>query len=92
MQLKTEKAISKHIPSKLTRSHDKLPWINPAIKHKMKLRKHLYDKAKQTGNHTDWCNYKQAGNEVNSLLETAHRNYCTNLFNDSSKSKKKKRS
>ena len=80
-----EKAISKHIPSKLARSRDKLPWINPAIKHKMKLRKHLYDKAKRTGSHTDWCNNKQARNEVNSLPETAHRNYCTNLFNDSSK-------
>ena len=47
----------------------------------------LYDKAKRTGSHTDWCNYKQA--RINSLLETAHRNYCTNLFNDSSKSKKR---
>ena len=55
----------------------------------MKLRKRLYDKAKQTGNYTDWCGYKQVKNEVNSLLETAHRNYCSNLFNDTSKSKKK---
>ena len=55
----------------------------------MKLRKRLYDKAKRTGNYTDWCDYKQARNEVNSLLEIAHRNYCTNLFNDSSTSKKR---
>ena len=84
-----EKAISKHIPSKLARTCEKLPWISPAIKHKMKLRKRLYDKAKRTGSHTDWCEYKQAKNEINSLLETAHQNYCPNLFNDSSKSKKR---
>ena len=82
-------AISKHTPSKLAKSRDKLPWINPLIKQKMKLRKRLYDKAKRTGNYTDWCDYKQARNEVNILLETAHRNYCTNLFNDSSSSKKR---
>ena len=45
--------------------------------------------AKRTGNYTDWCDYKQARNEVNSLLETAYHNYCANLFNDSSTSKKR---
>jgi len=40
------------------------------MKHKMKLRKYLYDKATQTGSHLDCCNYKQARNEVNSQLET----------------------
>ena len=77
------------IPSKLTKSRDKLPRINSSIKQKMKQRKRLYDKAKRTGNYTDWCDYKQARNEVNSLLETAHYNYRTNLFNDSSTSKKR---
>ena len=33
-----QKAISKHIPSKPARSCDKLPWITPLIKQKMKLR------------------------------------------------------
>ena len=45
--------------------------------------------AKRTGNYTDWCEYKQARNEVNSLLETAHHNHCTDLFNDSSTSNKR---
>ena len=73
-------AISTRIPSKLAKSWDKLPWINPLIKQKMKLRKRLYDKAKRTGNYTDWCVYKQVRNEVNTLLETAHRNYCYQLI------------
>ena len=84
-----QKAIFKHILSKPARSRYKLPWINPLIKQKTKLRKRLYDKANRTGNYTDWCDYKQARNEVNILLETAHRNYCSNLFNDSSTSKKR---
>ena len=84
-----QKAMLKHIPSKLVKSRDKLPWINSSIKQKMKQRKRLYDKAKRSGSDTDWCDYKQARNEVNSLLETAHHNYCTNLFNDSSTSKKR---
>lgn len=84
-----QKAISKHIPSKPARSRDKLPWITPLIKQKMKLRKCLYDKAKRTNTYTHWCDYKKVRNEVNSLLETAHHNYCANLFNDSSSSKKR---
>jgi len=68
-----EKTISKHI-------YEKLPWISPAIKRKMKPRKLLYDKAKQTGSYTDWCEYKQGKNEINSLLETAHQNYCSMQF------------
>ena len=36
-----EKVMSKHIPSKLVRTREKLPWISPAIKCKMKLRKHF---------------------------------------------------
>ena len=31
-----QKAIFKHIPSKLAGSRNKLPWINPLIKQKMK--------------------------------------------------------
>ena len=82
-------AINKCIPTKYTKTCIKLPWINPVIKQKMKTRKHLYDKAKQTNTHTDWCAYKQARNEVNSLLENAHRNYCSKLFEDSGTCKKR---
>ena len=55
----------------------------------MKLRKCLYNKAKRTVSYTDWCDYKQVKNKVNSLLESAHQNYCSDLFNDTSKSKKR---
>ena len=48
-----QKAISRHIPSKLARRRDKLPWISPLIEQKMKLRKCLYDKAKWTNIYTD---------------------------------------
>ena len=82
-------ATNKCIPTKYTKTCIKLPWINSVIKQKMKTRKHLYDKAKQTNTHTDWSAYKQARNEVNSLLENAHRNYCSKLFEDSGTCKKR---
>ena len=82
-------ATTKHIPTKLSKSRNQLPWINPIIKQKMKKRKHLYDKAKLTNTYDDWNAYKQARNEVNLLLESAHHNYCTRLFEDSSTCKKR---
>ena len=73
-------AINKCIPTKYTKTCNKLPWVNPVIKQKMKKRKHLYDKAKQANTLTEWCAYKEARNEVNSLLENAHRNYCSKML------------
>ena len=54
----------------------------------MKSRKHLYDRVKQTDNYTYWCDYKHVRNQGNISLETTHHNYCSNLFNYSSASKK----
>jgi len=72
-----EKAISKHA------FHPNLQDLMTnylGLQHKMKLRKHLYDKAQHTSNYTDWCDYKQVKNEVNSLLESAHLNYCSIFY------------
>ena len=49
----------------------------------MKKRKKLYDKAKRTQLSEDWSAYRLTRNTVNVLLDTAHKNYCANLFIES---------
>jgi len=81
-----QKAISR---SKLARHHDKLPWITPLIKQKESVC--MIRPSEQTSTQTGVTKRKlekKVRNEVNSLLETAHCNYCTNMFSDSSSKKR----
>ena len=52
----------------------------------MKKHKKLYDKAQLP---EDWSAYWLTRNTVNVLLDTAHRNYCDNLFTESFQNNKK---
>ena len=55
----------------------------------MKKRKKLYDKAKRTQLPEDRSAYQLPRNTVNVLLDTAHKNYCANLFTESFQNNKK---
>ena len=48
----------------------------------------LYDKAKRTQLPEDWSAYQLTRNTVYVLLDTAHKNYCANLFTESFQNKK----
>ena len=58
-------------------------WLSQDIKSEMKKPKKLYDKAKRTQLPEDWRAYRLTRNTVNVLLNTAHKNYCANLFTES---------
>ena len=60
-----------------------LPWLSHDIKSKMKEQKKLYDKAKRTHLPEDWNVYQVMRNTANVLLDTTHKDYCTNLFKES---------
>ena len=49
----------------------------------------LYDKAKRTQLPEDWSAYWLTRNTVNVLLDTAHKNYCANLFKEFLQNNKK---
>ena len=74
--------VDKYVPSKHLSTRKHLPWINKSIKVQMKLRKSLYDKAKQTQAASDWAAYRKARNQVNKALSDAHQQYCTHLFDN----------
>ena len=54
-----------------------------------KAQKIIYDKAKRTQLPEDWSAYQLTRNTVNVLLDTAHKNYCANLFTESFQNNKK---
>jgi len=71
------------VPTKRIKNHQNLPWVNKNIRHKIKKRKRLYDRAKSTGNPSLWAQYKQIKNEITANLRTAHDAYCGHLFDSS---------
>ena len=75
----------KNIPQREIKSRKYLPWLNQDIKFKMKV----YDKAKKTQLPKDWNAYRLTRNTINVLLDTAHKNYCANLFMESFNNNKK---
>ena len=64
-------------------------WLSQDIKSEMKKSKKLYDKAKGTQLPEDWSAYQSTRNTVNVLLDTAHKNYCANLFTESCQNNEK---
>ena len=74
---------NRHVPSRMVKNRKEAPWLNREIKRKISKRRRLYNKAKATQNENDWKAYRKLRNEVNSLVDKAHNNYCKYLFDDS---------
>ena len=58
-------------------------WWSQDIKFEMKQCKKLYDNAERTQLPEDWSAYQLTRNTIKVLLDTAHKNYCANLFTES---------
>ena len=69
------KADLDHVPHKVNKSSNRLPWINRQMKKDMKVRKRLYNKAKRTALQSDWDAYRKLKNSINSKVRAAHNNY-----------------
>ena len=80
-----DKAVTSHVPHKVNKSHNPLPWINKPIKKDMKLCKRLYNKAKRTSLQNDWDTYRTLRNSINTKLKGAHNEYYSKLFDNSFK-------
>ena len=77
----------KNIPQREIKSRKYLPWLNQDIKSKMK--DYMTKLKKPSYVPEDWNAYRLTRNTVNVLLDTAHKNYCVNLFTESFNNNKK---
>ena len=68
--------ISRHIPTKVVKVGQQIPWMNHEIKVMMKKRRKLYDKARRTNNPDDWSAYKSVKNAIIKMLDSVHKSYC----------------
>ena len=66
------KWLDKHIPSKIIKSNNRLPWFNHKIKKMLRKKQSLYNKAKRTKN---WSNYKHYQKECKRQIRKAEWNY-----------------
>jgi hypothetical protein len=66
------KCLDKHIPSKIIKSNNRLPWFNHKIKKMLRKKQSLYNQAKRTKN---WLNYKHYQKECKRQIRKAEWNY-----------------
>ena len=59
------------IPSKLSGSRNKLPWINTELKRQIRKKGRRFSKAKKSGLKEDWDNYKAMEKDVKRNLKRA---------------------
>ena len=62
------KCLDKHIPSKIIKSDNRLPWFNHKIKKMLRKKQSLYNQAKRTKN---WSNYKHYQKEFKRQIRKA---------------------
>ena len=70
-------------------SRNRLPWKNKQTKKGMKVRKHLYNKAKRSNSQSDWEAYRKIKNSINATLKEAHNVYYSRLFDSSFSGKRR---
>ena len=81
-------ASNRHIPQRSLKPSRHLPWLNKHIKHKMKQRKRLYNKAKTSQAPEDWAAYRSIKNEITSDIRRSHTNYQNRLFDNEGRASK----
>ena len=73
-------AMIKHIPEKICKSTNHLPWLTHSIRKLINQRKHLYKQAKRLQTEEAWSKYRKLRNEITSGIRSAHCNYQNGLF------------
>ena len=74
------------IPSKLSGSRNKLPWINTELKRQIRKKGRRFSKAKKSGLKEDWDNYKAMEKDVKCNLKRAETNFLQTILTTGLKS------
>ena len=72
--------ITDHVPSKVIRCKNNLPWINHGIRRALKKKNKIYKKAKKSGKQTHWEKYKDLQAQCKEKMKTAYGDYLKGLF------------
>ena len=84
------KAVERNIPSKSISTKRNAPWFNSDLKNLIRKNKVcMWKRAKSSGSHVKWANYKRFNNEVKERLRKAYYVYVKNLTNSLGENPKK---
>ena len=69
-----------HVPIKVLKERNDLPWMTYAVKNLIKRRKRIYKTAKTTNNESDWKVYKSLQVQIKAEIKRAHDIYLEGMF------------
>ena len=78
------KILDTHIPTKVIKSNNKLPWINHKIRKMLKRKQNLYNKAKKS---KQWTKYRQYQKECKREIRRSEWNYINEAILEGMKKK-----
>ena len=78
------------MPSKFTTQRFSQPWINRAIKRLSAKKQRYYNKAKRTGNQSDFEKSKECKKECQQACRKAHNQFISGILDEDSTSNPKK--
>jgi ATP-dependent helicase YprA (DUF1998 family) len=70
-----EEIVKKHVPHKIAKTKESLPWITPDIRKLIRKRDRLYKQNKKSGNTTTAKKFKDIKRKVQRELRRAYWNY-----------------
>ena len=73
-------SIRNHIPQKNISGRWNVPWLTTSIKRLTRKKQRLYNKARRTGDPSDWKKFKELRKHVKKQLSVAHNEYVSGLL------------
>ncbi|XP_072018292.1 uncharacterized protein [Amphiura filiformis] len=70
-----QKSMDSHIPSKMSTSKVRLPWMNDRMRKMCNKKRKIYDKARKTGDFATWDKYKDIRRKNDRELRKLQRKY-----------------
>ncbi|XP_072039626.1 uncharacterized protein [Amphiura filiformis] len=77
--------MDKYIPSKIMSKQNKTPWISPTIKRMQRRKQRAYNKARKSGNSSDWDNFTSIRKDTHKVTKFSYRKYVRDVCLDSKK-------
>ena len=73
-------SVNKHVPSKVLSTRFHLPWLTVTVKHLIRKKQTVYNRARRYQRECDWKEYKILRYKIRNQLRDLHKNHLTKVI------------
>ena len=79
------KLINDSVPVKVISKRTHLPWVNTSLKHLIRKKQRVYNRAKLYSREPDWSDYKSLQRQVSKSLKQQYKDYLNGMLSSKDK-------